>query len=209
MKKLLFILGLFPLLMQAQEKEEAIMVLPDLLVKGEVVNGQQTNNLIITNYLNGSLLSRGSKTPAVFCKDSDEYKHYFKDLLYCVVHLKGHVQGCFFMEFVIKRRKITISYIQGFDEDVIKEEIASIGKLYSLLGSQEQRIVNRNRNIKLINENGIYNIVEVIAYLAKIGKNPLENENFRELIEKQELMLIRYDVQTSLPEDSKKREITP
>lgn len=67
------------------------------------------------------------------------------------------------------------------------EEIASIGKLYSLLGSQEQRIVNRNRNIKLINENGIYNIVEVIAYLAKIGKNPLENENFRELIEKQEL----------------------
>ena len=67
------------------------------------------------------------------------------------------------------------------------EEIASIGKLYSLLGSQEQRIVNRNRNIKLINENGIYNIVEVIAYLAKKGKNPLENENFRELIEKQEL----------------------
>ena len=66
-------------------------------------------------------------------------------------------------------------------------EIASIGKLYSLLGSQEQRIVNRNRNIKLINENGIYNIVEVIAYLAKKGKNPLENENFRELIEKQEL----------------------
>ena len=68
-----------------------------------------------------------------------------------------------------------------------KEEIASIGKLYSLLGSQEQRIVNRNRNIKLINENGIYNIVEVIAYLAEKGKNPLENENFRELIEKQEL----------------------
>ena len=41
MKKLLFILCLFPLLIQAQDKEEAIMVLPDLLVKGEVVNGQQ------------------------------------------------------------------------------------------------------------------------------------------------------------------------
>lgn len=70
-----------------------------------------------------------------------------------------------------------------------KEEIASIGKLYSLLGSQEQRLVNRNRNIKLINDNGIYNIVEAIAYLARIGKNPLENENFRELIEKQELSI--------------------
>lgn len=68
-----------------------------------------------------------------------------------------------------------------------KEEIATIGRLYSLLGSQEQRLVNRNRNIKLINENGIYNIIEAIAYLARIGKNPLENENFRELIEKQEL----------------------
>ena len=131
---LLFYLLLFPLLMQAQNKEEeAIMVLPDLLVKGEVVNGQQTNTLIVTNYLNGSLLSKGSKTPAVFCKDSDEYKRYFKDLLYCVVHLKGHVQGCFFVDFVIKKRKITISYIQGFDEDVIKEEIASIFKKIKII----------------------------------------------------------------------------
>ena len=131
---LLFYLLLFPFLMQAQEKEEeAIMVLPDLLVKGEVINGQQTNTLIVTNYLNGSLLSKGSKTPAVFCNDSDEYKRYFKDLLYCVVHLKGHVQGCFFVDFVIKKRKITISYIQGFDEDVIKEEIASIFKKIKII----------------------------------------------------------------------------
>ena len=131
---LLFYLFLFPLLMQAQNKEEeAIMVLPDLLVKGEVVNGQQTNTLIVTNYLNGSLLSKGSPTPAVFCNDSDEYKRYFKDLLYCVVHLKGHVQGCFFVDFVIKKRKIAISYIQGFDEDVIKEEIASIFKKIKII----------------------------------------------------------------------------
>ena len=131
---LLFYLFLFPLLMQAQDKEEeAIMVLPDLLVKGEVVNGQQTNTLIVTNYLNGSLLSKGSPTPAVFCNDSDEYKRYFKDLLYCVVHLKGHVQGCFFVDFVIKKRKIAISYIQGFDEDVIKEEIASIFKKIKII----------------------------------------------------------------------------
>lgn len=70
-----------------------------------------------------------------------------------------------------------------------KEEVASIGKLYSLLGSQEQRLVNRNRNIKLINENGIYNIIEAIANLSRIGKNPFENEKFRELIEKQELTI--------------------
>ena len=161
---LLFYLLLFPFLMQAQEKEEeAIMVLPDLLVKGEVVNGQQTNTLIVTNYLNGSLLSKGSKTPAIFCNDSDEYKRYFKDLLYCVVHLKGHVQGCFFVDFVIKKRKIAISYIQGFDEDVIKEEIASIFK-----------------KIKII--------------------SPARNEKGK-AIKTKGFLLIRYDVQTALPED--------
>jgi len=164
MKKLLFILCLFPLLMQAQDKEEAIMILPDLLVKGEVINErQQKDTLIVTNYLNGSLLSKGSKTPAVFCNDSDEYKRYFKDLLYCVVHLKGHVQGCFFVDFVIKKRKITISYIQGFDEDVIKEEIASIFK-----------------KIKII--------------------SPARNEKGK-AIKTKGFLLIRYDVQTALPED--------
>ena len=86
-----------------------------------------------------------------------------------------------------KEYKAHLLDVEGNDLLNDGEEIASIGKLYSLLGSQEQRIVNRNRNIKLINKNGIYNIVEVIAYLARIGKNPLENENFRELIEKQEL----------------------
>ena len=123
---LLFYLFLFPLLMQAQDKEEAIMVLPDLLVKGEVINGQQTNTLIVTNYLNGSLLSKGSPTPAVFCKDSDEYKHYFKDLLYCLAHLKGYVRGCFFIEFIIsKEGKVIVNYIEGFDY-LIKERIESI-----------------------------------------------------------------------------------
>lgn len=86
-----------------------------------------------------------------------------------------------------KEYKAHLLDVDGNDLLNEKEEMASIGKLYSLLGSQEQRLVNRNRNIKLINENGIYNIIEAIAYLARIGRNPLENENFRELIEKQEL----------------------
>ena len=171
MKKLLFILCLFPLLMQAQDKEEAIMVLPDLLVKGEVVNGQQTNTLIVTNYLKGSLLSKGSKTPAIFCKDLNEYKKSFEWILYDLHHLKGHVRGCFFVDFVIKKRKITISYIQGFDEDVIKEEIASIFK-----------------KIKII--------------------SPARNEKGK-AIKTKGFLLIRYDVQTSSPEDSKEIRIIP
>ena len=126
MKKLLFILCLFPLLMQAQDKKEAIMVLPDILIKGEVINEQRKNALIVTNYLNGSLLSKGCKTPAVFCKDLNEYKNHFQKILYDITHLKGHVQDCFFIEFVIsKKGKVIVNYIEGFDY-LIKERIESI-----------------------------------------------------------------------------------
>ena len=171
MKKLLFILCLFPLLMQAQDKEEAIMVLPDLLVKGEVVNGQQTNTLIVTNYLNGFLLSKGSKVPAVFCKDLNEYKKSFEWILYDLHHLKGHVRGCFFIEFVIsKKGKVIINYIEGFDY-LIKERIESIFRW--------TKIVSPARN--------------------EMGE-PIETKGF---------LLIRFDVQTLLPEDFEEIVILP
>lgn len=113
------------------------------------------------------------------CKKHDEPTTDIKKIIQEATFLISSILG--------KEYKAYLLDVEGNDLLNDGEEIASIGKLYSLLGSQEQRIVNRNRNIKLINENGIYNIVEVIAYLAKKGKNPLENENFRELIEKQEL----------------------
>lgn len=113
------------------------------------------------------------------CKKHDDPTTDIKKIIQEAVFLISSLLG--------KEYKAHLLDADGNDLLNDKEEIASIGKLYSLLGSQERRIVNRNRNIKLINENGIYNIVEVIAYLAKIGKNPLKNENFRELIEKQEL----------------------
>ena len=173
MKKLLFILCLFPLLMQAQEKEEAIMILPDLLVKGEVVNGQQTNTLIVTNYLNGSLLSKGCKTPAVFCKDLNEYRNIFEDLLYCLAHLKGYVRGCFFIEFVIsKKGKVIINYIEGFDKYTIKESI------------------------------------EFIFDTLLENTSPARNEK-GESIDTKGFLLIRFDVQTYLPEDFEEIVITP
>lgn len=70
-----------------------------------------------------------------------------------------------------------------------KEEVASIGKLHTLLNSQEERLINRIRNIQALNINGICNIPSAIANLSRIGKNPFKNEKFRELIEKQELTI--------------------
>ena len=67
--------------------------------------------------------------------------------------------------------------------------MASIGKLHTLLNSQEERLINRIRNIQALNINGICNIPSAIANLSRIGKNPFKNEKFRELIEKQELTI--------------------
>ena len=70
-----------------------------------------------------------------------------------------------------------------------EEEITSIGKLHSLLSLQEERLINRIRNIQALNINGICNVPRAIANLAREGKNPFENERFKELIEKQELTI--------------------
>lgn len=70
-----------------------------------------------------------------------------------------------------------------------KEEIATIGKLHTLLNSQEEQLINRIRNIQALNVHGISNITETIANLARAGNSPFENEKFRELIEKQELTI--------------------
>lgn len=104
--------------------------------------------------------------------------------------IKKIIQEATFLISSLSGKEYKVHLLDEDGNDLLNEkdeEIASIGKLYSLLGSQEQRLINRNRNIKLINENGNYNIIETISYLARTGKNPLENENFRELIEKQEL----------------------
>ena len=69
------------------------------------------------------------------------------------------------------------------------EEIAVFDKLNSLLTPQEERLINRIRNIQALKVEGICNISRAIADLARIGKNPFENERFRELIEKQELTI--------------------
>ena len=113
------------------------------------------------------------------CKKHDEPTTDIKKIIQEAVFLLSSILG--------KECKAHLLDVDGNDLLNEKEEVASIGKLYSLLGSQEQRLVNRNRNIKLINENRIYNINDAIGYLARIGKNPFKNERFRELIEKQEL----------------------
>ena len=115
------------------------------------------------------------------CKKHDEPTTDIKKIIQEATFLLSSILG--------KEYKAKLLDEKGNDLLNEKEEIASIGKLHTLLNSQEERLINRIRNIQALNINGICNIPSAIANLSRIGKNPFENEKFRELIEKQELTI--------------------
>ena len=115
------------------------------------------------------------------CKKHDEPTTDIKKIIQEATFLLSSILG--------KEYKAKLLDDQGNDLLNEKEEIATIGKLHILLNSQEERLINRIRNIQALNVEGICNIPSAIANLARIGKNPFENERFRELIEKQKLTI--------------------
>ena len=115
------------------------------------------------------------------CKKHDEPTSDIKKIIQEAVFLISSLLG--------KEYKAKLLDEHGNDLLNEKEEIATIGKLHTLLNSQEERLINRIRNIQALNVEGICNIPRAIADLSRIGKNPFENEKFRELIEKQELTI--------------------
>ena len=115
------------------------------------------------------------------CKKHDEPTTDIKKIIQESTFLLSSILG--------KEYKAKLLDDQGNDLLNEKEEIATIGKLHTLLNSQEERLINRIRNIQALNINGICNIPSAIANLSRIGKNPFKNEKFRELIEKQELTI--------------------
>ena len=116
------------------------------------------------------------------CKKHDEPTSDIKKIIQEATFLISSILG--------KEYKAKLLDDQGNDLlNEKEEEIATIGKLHTLLNSQEVRLVNRIRNIQALNVEGICNIPNAIANLARIGKNPFENERFRELIEKQKLTI--------------------
>ena len=115
------------------------------------------------------------------CKKHDEPTSDIKKIIQEAAFLLSSILG--------KEYKAKLLDEKGNDLLNEKEEIATIGKLHTLLNSQEERLINRIRNIQALNVEGICNIPSAIANLARIGKNPFENERFSELITKQELTI--------------------
>ena len=115
------------------------------------------------------------------CKKHDEPTTDIKKIIQESTFLLSSILG--------KEYKAKLLDEKGNDLLNEKEEIATIGKLHTLLNSQEERLINRIRNIQALKVEGICNISRAIADLSRMGKNPFENEKFRELIEKQELTI--------------------
>lgn len=165
--------------------------IPVIIDGKEVVvdNLQLETRYILKNLLNDANLTHeqafwyGNLGKRYFrlCKKHDEPTTDIKKIIQEATFLLSSILG--------KEYKAKLLDDQGNDLLNEKEEIATIGKLHTLLNSQEERLINRIRNIQALNVEGICNIPSAIANLARIGKNPFENERFRELIEKQKLTI--------------------
>ena len=123
MKKLLFILCLFPLLMQAQDKEAAIMVLPDILVKRDTIFYSNNN------------LNKNEKT--LF----EQFFREFKDninIKYFYDELKEEV----LCRFVLQKDNTTsrISFIKDSSDKRIHYEIIRIISRMKLHNLYDKRI---------------------------------------------------------------------
>ena len=57
---------------EASNNRKPIVVLPDILIKNDTI--------IVTNNNKGSFTTIGSKTPAYYFKDMQEYQHYLTQI---------------------------------------------------------------------------------------------------------------------------------
>ncbi|WP_311324993.1 hypothetical protein [Capnocytophaga sputigena] len=117
MKKLLCILCLFPFLMQAQTEvsnnRKPIVVLPDILIKNDTI--------IVTNNNKGSFTTIGSKTPAYYFKDMQEYQHYLTQIQCFFKYSEEEIKGYAIINFEIQEDgKIVINFSNSMNKEVNK-----------------------------------------------------------------------------------------
>ena len=118
--------------MRLMNTKNPVIVLPDVLVKREIINNKMKDTIIVTNYSKGTLYSQGkkSKSPATRFKTMEEYHQFWlekfniKDYFY---EIKGDVlvkfriwgeNGEIFIDFInglsIEKEFRISSIINGF-----------------------------------------------------------------------------------------------
>jgi len=121
-------------------KEGPIIVLPDILVKREVINDRTKDTIIVTNTSKGTLYSQGkkSKSPATRFKTMEEYHQFWlqnfniEDYLY---EIKGDV----LVRFEIwKDGDIFMDFMNGLN---FEKEFQVSSKIHSVVGSRMEKWV--------------------------------------------------------------------
>ena len=114
-------------------EEGPLIVLPDILVKREIINNKMKDTIIVTNYSKGTLYSQGkkSKSPATRFKTMEEYHQFWlqnfniEDYLY---EIKGDV----LVRFKIwDSGRVYIEFMNGLN---FEKEFQVSSKIHSVLG---------------------------------------------------------------------------
>ena len=124
--------------MRLMNAKTPVVVLPDILVKREIINNKMKDTIIVTNYSKGTLYSQGkkSKTPATRFKTMEEYHQFWlqnfniEDYLY---EIKGDV----LVKFKIwNDGDIFIDFMNGLN---FKLEFQVSSKIHSVVGSRMEK----------------------------------------------------------------------
>ena len=98
---------------QVSNNRKPIVVLPDILIKNDTI--------IVTNNDKGSFTTIGSKTPAYYFKDMQEYQHYLTQIQCFFKYSEEEIKGYAIINFEIQEDgKIVINFSNSMNKEVNK-----------------------------------------------------------------------------------------
>ena len=98
---------------QVSNNRKPIVVLPDILIKNDTI--------IVTNNNKGSFTTIGSKTPAYYFKDMQEYQHYVTQIQCFFKYYEEEIKGYAIINFEIQEDgKIVINFSNSMNKEVNK-----------------------------------------------------------------------------------------
>ena len=114
-------------------QKSPVVILPDVLVKREIINSRMKDTIIVTNTSKGTLFSQGekSKNPATFFKTMEEY-HQFWLQNFDIKHYLYEIKREVLVKFEIwEDGRVSVRFINGLS-DKLEGEISF--KIHHTLG---------------------------------------------------------------------------
>ena len=110
---MLFVTNLLQAQTEVSNNRKPIVVLPDILIERDTI--------IVTNNNKGSFTTIGSKTPAYYFKDMQEYQHYLMQIQCFFKYSEEEIKGYAIINFEIQEDgKIVINFSNSMNKEVNK-----------------------------------------------------------------------------------------